>query len=474
MAIPNILKHLVELTANVTNAFTVGLFGIDRERQHLVLREHISLSRSLKTGVKIPLGDEGPIATVAATGEPVVIDNFKPGSVDLKIYDKKENLKSFIALPIIHNQLDGVLVVASKEAYCFSTKLQKIIAGFADQMAWHLNQGKDLPAPPESAQPSVHKMNVFSRLIAESPNRKKVVDRLIQTSPALLKCDAMAVIWFDEKGEAGKIQGPKDFAQELSKMESIQGKSLGHSSEKNRSSFLHRAMQKQKPLLFSDKEKSEQFKSLATVPITQGEKLLGILVCGSRKGNGSTHPELDNLSLLASSQASIQTRKKNQPKSDPKIYLDPMTQLQNHRFLTDHYKFISQKIFKNRQPVFFLDASITNLQTILKEYGQETHDSLQKQMATGFTKVVPSLKYIFKYSDNSFLILLMNRQREEVDALESKLKNLFENKPIFVQGNPIRIQMEMGLSSYPVDGEQFLDLIRLCHSRSREQFNMSL
>ncbi len=78
MVIPNILKHLVELTANVTNAFTVGLFCIDRERKHLVLLEHISLSRSLKTGVKIPLDDEGPIATVAATGKPVVIDNFKP------------------------------------------------------------------------------------------------------------------------------------------------------------------------------------------------------------------------------------------------------------------------------------------------------------------------------------------------------------------------------------------------------------
>jgi len=474
MVIPNILKHLVELTANVTNAFTVGLFCIDRERKHLVLLEHISLSRSLKTGMKIPLDDEGPIATVAATGKHVVIDNFKPESVDLKIYDKKENLKSFIAFPIIHNQLDGVMVVTSKEAYSFSTKLQKIIAGFADQMAWHLNQGKGLPGQQESAQPSVHKMNVLCRLISESPNRKRVVDRLIQTSPALLKCDAMAVIWFDEKGEAGKIQGHKDFARELSKMESIQGKSLGHSSDKNRSSFLHRAIQKQKTLLFSDKEKSEQFKSLATVPITQGDKLLGILVCGSRKKNRLTHPDMDNLSLLASSQASIQTRKKNQPKNDPKIYMDPVTHLQNHRLLTDQHKLISQKIFRDRQPVFFMDASITNLQSILKEHGRETHDALLKQMATGFTKVVPSLKYIFKYSDNSFLILLMNRPREEVNALESNLKNLFENKPIFVLGNPIRIQMEMGLSSYPEDGEQFLDLIGLCHSRSREQFNMSL
>ena len=51
-------------------------------------------------------------------------------------------MKSVLAIPVIHKNLEGVLFIDSKESYTFPVKQQKILTGLANQMAWCLNQEK--------------------------------------------------------------------------------------------------------------------------------------------------------------------------------------------------------------------------------------------------------------------------------------------------------------------------------------------
>ena len=141
MVVPNLLNQLVELTGNASNAFTIALYKVDLDDNALVLHHHVSLSANFDSEAKIPFG-EGPIGTVAESKQPYLEEHFERNPANLCIYKNKEDLKSFLALPVIHKKLEGVLVIDSKESYSFPAKQQKIITGLANQMAWHMNQEK--------------------------------------------------------------------------------------------------------------------------------------------------------------------------------------------------------------------------------------------------------------------------------------------------------------------------------------------
>ena len=145
MAISNIFSHLVELTSNVTNAYTTALYSANRKEETFSLREHFSLNPNLTLKEKIPF-THGPIHKAIKSKMPMVIDHFDTEADELDIFNSTENLKSFLIVPVIHDDIEGVLVIATKDAYSFSPKLQKIVSGFAEQIAWHLFQERPSPA----------------------------------------------------------------------------------------------------------------------------------------------------------------------------------------------------------------------------------------------------------------------------------------------------------------------------------------
>ena len=137
----NLLNQLVELTGNTCNAFTIALYKICLDDKALVLRHHVSLSSNFDPKVNIALG-KGPIGLVAQCKQPFLDENIEKNGKRFYFYKKKEDLKSFLATPVVYKKLEGVLVIDSKQSYSFPAKQQKIIIGLASQMAWHLNQEK--------------------------------------------------------------------------------------------------------------------------------------------------------------------------------------------------------------------------------------------------------------------------------------------------------------------------------------------
>ena len=70
------LDQLIELTGNISNAFTIALYKVNSENKALFLRHHISLSSNFNTEVKINFG-EGPIGSVAQNKQPFLEEYFE-------------------------------------------------------------------------------------------------------------------------------------------------------------------------------------------------------------------------------------------------------------------------------------------------------------------------------------------------------------------------------------------------------------
>ena len=110
MSSPQSLHQLIELTSNVTDAFTTALFVSDPDKKMLSLAGYHSLSLNLDEKARIAYGD-GPIGWVAENEKPYLEEFFPGNSSSLKLYKKKEDLKDFLAVPVMDDELLGVLAV---------------------------------------------------------------------------------------------------------------------------------------------------------------------------------------------------------------------------------------------------------------------------------------------------------------------------------------------------------------------------
>ncbi|MZH40239.1 MAG: GAF domain-containing protein, partial [Nitrospinae bacterium] len=172
-----ILGHLIDLIGNVADAYTCALFTTESSEKELVLSECFTLSRNLDRGAKIAFG-EGPIGKAAQTRKTQLIENLDQNTRFLRIYNKNEDLKSFMALPVIYGDQVAVLSIDTKERYQFSVKLQKILSEFTQQIAWNLEASSLEQST--TFEPVFQEINSYCRLLAESPDRSSIADRLTQ------------------------------------------------------------------------------------------------------------------------------------------------------------------------------------------------------------------------------------------------------------------------------------------------------
>ena len=454
----NLLSHLIDLIGNVADAHTTALFGLTKDK--LVMREHFTLSRHLNRDIVIKIG-EGPIGLAAQTLKPQLIEHIDSDIGG--IYKKPENLKGFLAVPVVAEDLLGVLIIDTKESYQISIKLQKTLLNFAEQIAWHLHQEKHRTITND--MPSLQELNSYCKFLAESPNRSSVADRLTQIPAAIISFKSIAVIWFEENQKEGRIIGHRGFTHDLSETVVHFGKGLVGSCAKNRSPLLLRFNSERKTILFSEDEKTEDLSSAVALPIQLNETLYGVLLVGSASPEGLSHADLDKLSLIVSAAASALFCSDTKDRWVYDKNLDPVTGVPNHRFLTEYKLAVSEELFKSNQPVYFLSVQLTNLADLYQTYGVDQGDAFLKQMIALFAKMIPSPKFVFRFSENTFALMLMNRKQKEVDQLQTKLKQLFEYNPLHVNGVAIQASIKWGLSVYPDDAKELFKLISLSRNR---------
>ena len=126
---------------------------------------------------------------------------------------------------------------------------------------------------------------------------------------------------------------------------------------------------------------------------------------------------------------------------------------------------MSEELFKSNQPVYFLSVQLTNLGDLYQTYGVDQGDAYLKQMIALFAKVIPSPKFVFRFSENTFALMLMNRKQKEVEQLQIKLKQLFEYNPLHVNGVAMQASIQWGLSVYPDDAKELFELISLSRNK---------
>ena len=470
MPTSNRLDQLVELTGNISNAFTIALYKADLDKKILVLRHHISLSSNFNAKAKINFGDR-PVGMVAQSRTPFLEEHFEKNPTELCIYNEKENLKSFLAIPVVHKNLEGVLVIDSKESYSFPAKQQKIIAGLANQMAWELDQEKKGPSFDSPTGFIFRDLISYSRFIAESPSKNKVIEKLANIPLSILTCDAYAIIWFDSN-EVGKVLKFKGFNETVANIPVQLGKGLAGSCAKNQCPVLISNTEGRNTVIFGGKEcKEGPFLSLMAAPVSFNQQFYGVMVCGSKTAGSFSDRELDSLTLITYSAGFSVFCMKTKEQWDYNKNLDQIIGIPNYRFLTQHGNALEKDLLKKGKSVCFLSLKINNLPELYSSFGIKHGDLLQRGIASTISSILPSPKYIFKFSETIYIVILVDQKWSKVQPFKMKLEKILNNAPLFVEGEPMQVCAELGMSYFPDNGTTISQLIGASLHETASEFS---
>lgn len=137
------INEFIDLISNIMESYTTSLFlADDSDGGELTLYYFHSLSKNIKKDCKVQSG-EGIIGWVFREQKSVLASYFdKRDATTLKFYDKDEDIKSLVAIPLPENY--GVLCVDSKKSYVFTEEREKILRQMSQVLVSIINAEKEI------------------------------------------------------------------------------------------------------------------------------------------------------------------------------------------------------------------------------------------------------------------------------------------------------------------------------------------
>lgn len=196
------LNQLTALIANITEAYTAAIFLADNNQKTLTLGGCHTLSRDFLPETQIGFGC-GLIGWTAENGVRISVCPFEHDARTLLCYSKDQDLKSFIAVPILdsNNVLVGVISCDSKKNYAFAKVTEKILLDCASQAAVLISLiKKTVPAGEELQKPDACLLDQIIERLRQYEDEAALLNAVAELPVELVKRDALVVVTTAEWG----------------------------------------------------------------------------------------------------------------------------------------------------------------------------------------------------------------------------------------------------------------------------------
>ena len=464
MSSKSALTNLTELASNVADAFTIALYTVDLEEGTLKLRSHLTLSSHFKTDATFTIG-EGLLGQAALHRDSRIDDFAGADASHLEWYSEPESIKGLMVVPVVRRELEGILVVDSKENYSFTPKLQKLINGFAEQMGWYLSLEKKAPNWIDGEPADFQQMMKWCRFLNDSPHRKALSERFLNIPRSLVQCDATAVVWFESDG-TGRITHSKGWGQGLKSLAVEIGAGICGSCLDNGQPMLVPNTLSHPWIVFSEDEPSMSFGSLMVAPIANEKRVLGMVVCATRSRNGLKQIDMDRLTLMTHFVASALSQKSAPQQADLLLNRNEQATPSSDHFLPVHVKALEAEIIRGNRPVTVMSIRIQNAAVLLKQKRRETSNLLLDQVVTYLSDKLDPLKLFIRHSDEGLNIMLADLSDQEIHEFEYSVRETLSQVSFNMEGTQMKLEFEYGFASFPSDGNNLKKLIETSWDRT--------
>ncbi len=139
---------------------------------------------------------------------------------------------------------------------------------------------------------------------------------------------------------------------------------------------------------------------------------------------------------------------------------DPMTGLNNRRFLEEYVETLVASVQRKRTHAAILMLDLDYFKMVNDTYGHDAGDAVLKALSNLLKQSVRASDLLIRYGGEEFLIILIDSHGEAADQVAEKIRLAVEGLKVPVAGIVIQKTISIGISDFPTDSETFWQAVK--------------
>ena len=447
------LFSLLSLASNATEAYSACLFLENRNKKFQLVSVH-SLSPHIIVDASIETG-QGFLGWVLENNEPLSVNQFDKDTITLGYYSRHENIKSFMATPLLSKKTRGALAIDSKKSWVFTNKTQKIIAGFAQQFAYIVEEALSI-AEKEKKMIDLSSFSDYLNTLRICKTEQQLLENICRVPREIFPSDSCFLVLVD--GEAGQSYLANAFGFDelfLGKIKIHPYRSIsGHVMKKNeplRLTDIRGAKGKQ--ALFNPDEPSLDARSVIAVPLCDNEKTFGVLGFTGKRRNQFQSFLVKRSEIIGEIISDM--IKKIRLEKNIALYKEVKTNSKEE----DKFSLIKhlQQILPERKKAGRQISLLTISAKIRLESDLGINENTSEEISEHLWFILSTFNkagdILIKGDDNCLLLLLENSSQEYAETIVSRITKIINSSPCKIGENDIEIKAIVGDATFPHDAE---------------------
>ena len=216
-------------------------------------------------------------------------------------------------------------------------------------------------------------------------------------------------------------------------------------------------------------EESIELNAATAVPVVHGPEVLGVLAVYTMGYGVIADHHLNVLNIVAEhTAAAIQNARRFQ-RTQELALTDPLTGLANSRALIRRLKRLIYAGKSSPEPAEGFSVVMMDLdgfKQVNDTLGHMRGDDLLRSVAAALTDVARADDLACRYAGDEFVLLLPNTQAEQAGAVAERVRQQIE--ALSAETTGIRCSASIGVSSFPLDGQESRELLHIADQRMYE------
>ncbi|UCV06853.1 GGDEF domain-containing protein [Dechloromonas denitrificans] len=139
---------------------------------------------------------------------------------------------------------------------------------------------------------------------------------------------------------------------------------------------------------------------------------------------------------------------------------DPMTGLNNRRFLEEYVETLVASVQRKRTSAAILMLDLDYFKMVNDTYGHDAGDAVLKALSTVLKRAVRASDLVIRYGGEEFLIILIDSGGEAAEQVAENIRLSVEELKVPVSGIVIQKTISIGISDFPTDSDTFWQAVK--------------
>ncbi|HOV97978.1 MAG TPA: diguanylate cyclase [Bacteroidota bacterium] len=446
-------SRILTAVKEVTFAYTVALFWVNREKNQLVLEDAASDSSAFIQQRRLELGNDY-ISQVAQAGKPIIVNYLTDISQSelLPYYSQKEQVQTFLGIPVFYPAQTStpiaVLTVDCCENDAYGNETIALLANFAKLLSSLLvsyTSKYDLLLDSKVLQALSH----FRQNLEQEFSVPVICRTLAEETSKLVSWDYVAVVLHDENRKEWLVQymlnRMNDSYVPLLSSIDLDGSIVGKVIQTGAPTHIEHLSQIGLPR-FYPAERCESDGSLLAIPINSLTRCYGALVVESKDSHAYSDSDIVLVQKFTNEASWALEALSLMEITSKYISFDETTGVATRKAFMDRVHEEVQRADDFNAELSVVMVAIDRMEDHLNRFGKEAFDFILQNVGRIVKTAVRPYDVVGRFDFNCFGVILVNTTPNEASLWAEKLRKNVASNIINIDNRNFSTTVSIGIA----------------------------